>query len=78
MDRIITQNQQKHHLDIRLEGLPTEIWSRITQIDELKGQWVAGARLSPQVLGRLKRSVFVLDVQRLVQITQFNYQTSEV
>lgn len=43
----------------RLQQIPAEIWSKITQIDELKGQWIAGARLSPQVLGRLKRSVLV-------------------
>lgn len=45
--------------DQRLENIPAEIWSKITQIDELKGQWIAGARLSPQVLGRLKRSVLI-------------------
>ena len=43
----------------RLSSIPTEIWSKITQINELKGQWIAGARLSPQVLGRLKRSVLI-------------------
>ncbi|OGC23762.1 hypothetical protein A2291_05195 [candidate division WOR-1 bacterium RIFOXYB2_FULL_42_35] len=43
----------------RLDNLPAEIWSKIAQIDELKGQWIAGAKLSPQVLGRLKRSVLV-------------------
>jgi len=45
--------------DKRLEDLPVEIWSRIARIDELKGQWVGGARLSPQTLGRLKMSVLV-------------------
>jgi len=43
----------------RLENLPPEIWSKITKIEEFKGQWISGARLSPQVLGRLKRSVLV-------------------
>jgi len=46
-------------LDHRLEHLPAEIWSKIAKIDELKGQWIAGAQLSPQVLGRLKRSVLI-------------------
>jgi len=46
-------------LNQRIENVPAEIWSRISQIDELKGQWIAGAQLSPQVLGRLKRSVLV-------------------
>jgi Fic family protein len=45
--------------DQRLTQIPADIWSKITQIDELKGQWIAGARLSPQVLGRLKRSVLI-------------------
>lgn len=46
-------------LDRRIENVPSEIWSKITQIDELKGQWIAGARLSPQVLNRLKQSVLI-------------------
>jgi len=43
----------------RLENIPNNVWSIITQIDQLKGQWIAGAKLSPQVLGRLKRSVLI-------------------
>ena len=50
---------RNNKLDQRLQQIPAEIWSKITQIDELKGQWIAGARLSPQVLGRLKRSVLI-------------------
>jgi Fic family protein len=45
--------------DRRLENLPASIWDRITQIDELKGRWAGGVRLSPQVLGRLKQSVLI-------------------
>jgi len=43
----------------RLENLPAAIWEKITQIEELKGRWVGGARLGPQVLGRLKQSVLI-------------------
>lgn len=43
----------------RLEKIPAEIWTKIAQIDELKGQWTGGVHLSPQVLGRLKQSVLV-------------------
>ncbi len=50
---------KNHKLDLRLQQIPAEIWSKITKIDELKGQWIAGARLNPQVLGRLKRSVLI-------------------
>jgi len=46
-------------LNDSLKNIPAEIWSKITKIDELKGQWVGGAKLSPQVLGRLKRSVLI-------------------
>lgn len=50
---------KNNRFDQRLGSIPSELWSKITQIDELKGQWIAGARLSPQVLGRLKRSVLI-------------------
>jgi Fic family protein len=43
----------------RIENIPASIVSKIAKIDELKGQWISGARLSPQVLGRLKRSVLI-------------------
>jgi len=46
-------------LDRRLNELPASIWQKITRIDELKGQWIGGVKLGPQVLGRLKRSVLV-------------------
>ncbi len=45
--------------DKRLGKLPSEIWRVISQIDEYKGRWIAGAQLNPQALGRLKRSVLV-------------------
>lgn len=56
MDKLITQ---KHRFDQRLEGVSSEVWSKLSQIDELKGQWIGGAKLSPRVLGRLKRSTLV-------------------
>lgn len=50
---------KNNKLDKRLQLIPAEIWAKITKIDELKGQWIAGAQLSPQILGRLKRSVLI-------------------
>lgn len=50
---------KNNKFDQRLAQISVNIWSKITQIDELKGQWIAGAKLSPQVLGRLKRSVLI-------------------
>jgi len=50
-------------LDTRINQLSPEsisrILSAIAKIDELKGQWIAGARLHPQVLGNLKQSVLI-------------------
>jgi Fic family protein len=43
----------------RIENIPANIVSTIAKIDELKGQWISGARLNPQVLGRLKQSVLI-------------------
>ncbi len=47
------------NFDLRLTNLSNEIWIKITQIEELKGRWTAGVNLSPQTLGRLKRSVLI-------------------
>lgn len=47
------------NFDLRLTNLPNGIWAKITQIEELKGRWTAGVNLSPQALGRLKRSVLI-------------------
>lgn len=47
------------HFSKRIENIPSDIVSKISKIDELKGHWITGARLSPQVLGRLKRSVLI-------------------
>lgn len=45
--------------DKRINSVSQHLWSLINQIDELKGRWVGGAKLNPQALGRLKRSVLV-------------------
>ncbi len=50
---------KKDRFEQRLTSLSFDLWSKVAQIDELKGQWIAGIRLSPQTLGRLKRSVLV-------------------
>ena len=43
----------------RIKNIPQNLWVLINQIDELKGQWIGGAKINPQALGRLKRSVLV-------------------
>ncbi|HWQ99719.1 MAG TPA: Fic family protein [Candidatus Methylomirabilis sp.] len=48
-----------YHPNPRIKNIPQNLWSLINQIDELKGRWVGGASLNPQVLKRLKRSVLI-------------------
>jgi len=43
----------------RLDNISANIVSKIAQIEELKGSWIAGAQLNPQVLGRLKKSILI-------------------
>ena len=43
----------------RLDNVSAEIITKIAKIDELKGRWITGAKLGPQVLNRLKRSVLI-------------------
>ncbi len=43
----------------RFTSIPNHVWEKITEIENLRGQWITGAKLSPQVLGRLKKSVLV-------------------
>lgn len=46
-------------LSKRLENTKPEVISKIAKIDELKGRWTEGVNLSPQLLGRLKKSVLI-------------------
>ncbi|MCK4539752.1 Fic family protein [Candidatus Parcubacteria bacterium] len=63
MAKYIKKITKKHtvpdNFSKRIENIPASIVSKIAKIDELKGQWISGARLSPQVLGKLKRSVLI-------------------
>lgn len=50
---------KKNKFNARLERVSADIVSKIARIDELKGCWLTGTQLSPQVLSRLKRSVLI-------------------
>src|SRR6185503_13653669 len=47
------------NFDKRLRNIPNTLWDTMGKIEELKGQWVSGASLSPQILGRLRRWVLI-------------------
>ena len=43
----------------RFATISAEVLLKIAKIDELKGRWMGGVKLSPQILGRLKKSVLI-------------------
>lgn len=51
--------ENNSQFEARFTTLSGEIWSKIAKIDEIKGRWTGGLRLSPQILTRLKKSVLV-------------------
>ncbi len=64
--------------DRRLEMIPTSILSLIAAIDELKGRWIAGINLHPQILGRLKQSVLITSTGASTRIEGAKLSDSEV
>src|SRR3989338_10942018 len=64
--------------DKRLDIVPANILSLIASIDELKGRWVAGANLHPQILGRLKQSVLITSTGASTRIEGAKLSDSEV
>jgi len=45
--------------DSRIKQIPHALWLKIATIEGLKGRWEGNTRLSPQILGRLKKSVLI-------------------
>jgi Fic family protein len=65
-------------LDKRINNLPSNLWLKINQIDELKGRWLGGAKLSPQLLGRLKRSVLITSTGSSTRIEGSSLSDEEI
>lgn len=58
--------------------LSQEILQKITKIDEFKGLWKGSLRLSPQTLGRLKRSVLITSTGASTRIEGSKMSDDEV
>lgn len=71
----MTENNQ---FEPRFANIPAEIWSKIAKIDEIKGRWTGGVNLSPQILGRLKRSVLVTSAGASTRIEGSKLSDEEV
>ena len=59
-------------------NLSQEILQKITKIDEFKGLWKGSLRLSPQTLGRLKRSVLITSTGASTRIEGSRMSDEEV
>jgi len=69
---------KNNQFEARLANIPAGIWSKITKIDEIKGRWIGGAKLSPQVLGRLKKSVLITSAGASTRIEGSKLSDEEV
>ena len=70
---MIIENKEK-----RIAHISQRVWSLINQIDHLKGRWIGGAKLNPQALGRLKRSVLVTSSAASTRIEGANLSDEDV
>lgn len=64
--------------DKRLDQISHEIWSKIAEIEQLKGRWIQGINLSPQFLSRLKRSVLITSTGASTRIEGSSLSDEEV
>ena len=68
----------QNKFDQRIKYIPASIISKIGQIDELKGRWIRGAQLNPQVLGRLKKSVLITSTGASTRIEGANLSDEDI
>lgn len=66
------------NLNQRIADLPQANYLLLSRIDELKGRWVGGLNLSPQILSRLKRSVLASSTGASTRIEGSKLSDAEV
>ena len=64
--------------DNRLDRIAQSNVFILSQIDGLNGQWIGGANLNPQALGRLKRSVLVTSAGASTRIEGANLSDEQI
>lgn len=67
-----------NNLDERINKLPVSAYLLIARIDSINGRWHGGLRLSPQLLGRLKRSVLATSTGASTRIEGSKLSDEEV
>jgi Fic family protein len=70
--------EKNSQFEPRFHNTPSEIWSVIAKIDEMRGRWIGGINLSPQILGRLKKSVLVTSAGASTRIEGAKLSDQEV
>lgn len=66
------------NLSKRILDLPQPTYLLVSQIDELKGRWIGGANLNPQILNRLQRSVLITSTGASTRIEGAKLSDEEV
>lgn len=59
-------------------NIPHVIWGLLSKIDQLKGRWIEGAHLHPQILGSLKQSVLITSTGASTRIEGSRMSDSDV
>lgn len=68
----------KTRFNKRLEGLADSILTIVGRIEAYKGQWIGGAKLNPQTLGRLKKSTLITSAGASTRIEGAKLSDEEV
>lgn len=71
---IIDNNQ----FNKRLKKLDHKVWEYIARIDEIKGRWSAGSKLSPSILTTLRQSVLITSAGASTRIEGSHLTDEEV
>lgn len=64
--------------DARIEALPSDIYTILSQIDQIKGHWQGRVELGPQILGRLKKHALVTSAGSSTRIEGAQISDEEV
>ena len=62
----------------RLTNLDSKIWELIARIDEIKGRWSAGSKLTPSTLTTLRQSVIITSAGASTRIEGSHLNDEEV
>lgn len=71
-------DQNNNQFKKRLTNLDAKIWELIARIDEIKGKWSAGSKLTPSILTTLRQSVLITSAGASTRIEGSHLTDEEV